>query len=134
MYSENNRRSANQRANDDFLRRMLGGELTGDGFPVMQVTPPNGGALSPSNMQQSTARVRCDGTRVPGGSNGGSADCPDCIPAPSIAMVYSPRQCWRNLFDPATALSKGSLFAELILPLEAVPSKHGKEVNTRRPM
>ena len=132
MYSENNRRSVTRRANDDFLRRMLGGELTGDGFPVMQV-PTQERPSAP--ITQQSPRVRCDGSRASRESQAGSCPvCPDCIPAPAIAMVYSPRQCWRNLLDPETALSNGSLFAELVLPLEAVPRKNGKEVPPRRPL
>lgn len=132
MYSESNRKNASRRANDDFLRRMLGGELTGDGYPVMSVTTP---AERPSEpvRRESNNGVRCDGT-TGNHANGCTSNCPTAIAAPSIAMVYSPRQCWRNLFDPATALSKGTLFAELELPLEAVGGKREKEVKIRRPL
>ena len=34
-----------------------------------------------------------------------------------LAMVYAPCQSFRGLFDPATALSHGTLFTELDLPL-----------------
>lgn len=37
----------------------------------------------------------------------------------ALAMVYSPKQYWRKLYSPADALSRGTLFAELDLPLEA---------------
>ena len=35
-----------------------------------------------------------------------------------LAMVYAPYQAFRGLYDPDTALSRGTLFAELDLPLE----------------
>ena len=34
-----------------------------------------------------------------------------------LAMVYAPCQTYRGLYDPATALSHGTLFTELDLPL-----------------
>ncbi len=34
-----------------------------------------------------------------------------------LAMVYAPCQLFRSLYDPATALSRGTLFSELDLPL-----------------
>ena len=34
-----------------------------------------------------------------------------------LAMVYAPCQMFRGLYDPATALSHGTLFSELNLPL-----------------
>jgi hypothetical protein len=34
-----------------------------------------------------------------------------------LAMVYSPCQVFRGLYDPDTALSRGTLFGELDLPL-----------------
>jgi hypothetical protein len=33
-----------------------------------------------------------------------------------LAMVYAPCQSFRGLYDPATALSRGTLFSELDLP------------------
>jgi len=145
MYSENNRRSSTQRADNDFLRRMLGGELTGDGFPVMNLNDSvkskntverSESRSTPTPPQlQNTTRIRCDGTprqMTPDGN--GDHTCPTSLHAPALAMVYSPRQCWRNLFDPATGLSHGTIFAELALPLEVVPNNGSKEVKSRRPM
>ena len=127
MYSENNRRSTSRRANDEFLRKMLGGELTGDGFPVVNLS--NAPAKSPDTRTGSN-RISCDGTPRPTPNGTTDKSCPNNIPAPSIAMVYAPKQCWRNLMDPAQGLSKGSIFSELILPLEAVPNT-AKEVKAR---
>ncbi|MBE6589108.1 MAG: spore coat associated protein CotJA [Ruminococcaceae bacterium] len=58
--------------------------------------------------------------------------CPTQLSAPSLAMVYSPRQCWRKLLEPHEGLKAGTIFTELILPLEAVSKNGSKEVNTRR--
>lgn len=45
--------------------------------------------------------------------NGIAADIP-------LAMVYSPKQFWRDLYDNAEALHRGTLFQELYFPLESV--------------
>lgn len=37
-----------------------------------------------------------------------------------LAMVYSPKQYFRQVMDPETALRHGTMFAELDLPLEVV--------------
>ncbi len=131
MYSESNRKTASRRANDEFLRRMLGGELTGDGYPVMSVTEPVQTREAPVRGENN--RVSCDGTVRPTTPDATDKGCPTTLHAPALAMVYSPRQCWRNLFDPATGLSKGTIFAELELPLEVVGDKREKEVKIRRP-
>ena len=34
----------------------------------------------------------------------------------TIAMVFSPKQCWQNLYEPCKALSRGTLFADLDKP------------------
>ncbi len=39
------------------------------------------------------------------------------LPGYPLAMVYAPCQSFRALYDPATALSRGTLFCELDLPL-----------------
>ena len=133
MYSENNRRSAARRADEAFLRRMLGGELTGDGFPVVNSNPAEAQPAPTRTAPQlgGSNRVLCDGNAAaPSGKN----DCPTVLPAPSIAMVYSPMQCWRNLFDPTVGLAHGTIFKELVLPLGSFPENAHKEVNPRRPM
>ena len=130
MYSDNNRRVSVRRANDEFLRRMIGGELTGAELPVMNMERPQ----LPVYPQQ--GKVACDGSTRNSGedSNGCSdrGDCPVHVHAPSLAMVYSPKQCWRNLLDPQSALENGSLFAELLLPFECGWKKTGGEVNPRK--
>ena len=111
MYSENNRRTAVRRADEEFLRRLSGGELG--------VSPIPHGNASPKDVP--SPRRSCNGTPVP---------CQSDSFAPSLAMVYSPRQCWRGILDPAAGLAAGTIFSELILPLEV----KGKEASLRRPM
>ena len=48
------------------------------------------------------------GNAYPCGENG--------VEGRSLAMVYASLQPWRNTYDPATALRRGTLFRELDLP------------------
>ncbi len=123
MYSDHDKRPSAYRANDEFLRRMLGGELTGGTLPVMNTDLP--GLSEESLPRQEGNGPLCDGSMGHGGMAGGN--CQKEPWAPSLAMVYAPRQCWRNLLDPQSALSEGSLFAELILPLEVGKRPRGTE-------
>ncbi|MBR3894277.1 MAG: spore coat associated protein CotJA [Clostridia bacterium] len=131
MYSEYHRDTPTHRANDAFLRRMLGGDLKGAELYRLQTERHE----HPTEARE--RRVDCRGNVVQEeaacgiksareSSDGGECDrCPTEIPAPALAMVYAPRQCWRGLFDPQTGLAHGSLFAELILPFEGCP-KYGR--------
>ena len=111
MYSETQKRADVQRANNDFLRRMLGGELTSGSVPVFNEEAPS--------LPEYPVRPPCDG---------GEADTEHQAPthcngvcggtAPSLAMVYSPTQCWRRVLTPTEALKQGTQFAELVLPFE----------------
>ena len=157
MYSDQNRRASVSRANDEFLRRMLGGELTGGVMPVMNMETPavprqlgqgsdrlenrrndegdlnsQRGRLSGEGIGGENCRPSCDGNYDCGSGNGNYGDCPTQIHAPSLAMVYAPRQCWRNLLDPQSALESGSLFAELIMPLEVARNSRETEGKGRK--
>ena len=44
---------------------------------------------------------------------------PEMLTAPSLAMVYSPKQAFRGLYSPDMALSRGTLFEGLDKPLMA---------------
>ncbi len=69
-----------------------------------------------------------------GGCSGGGGPCGRSeggCPAGSwglseypLAMVYAPCQDFRGLYDPATALSRGTLFTELDLPLGGCAGCH----------
>lgn len=136
MYSEQDRRAPMRRSNDEFLRRMIGGELTGGEMPVMNMERPSLPDYS------SNRKVDCEGNIVGGessctenqnhGNEACTDECPTHVHAPVLAMVYSPRQCWRNVLDPQSGLENGSMFAELILPFEGCGKKAGTEVKTRR--
>ena len=132
MYIESNRRAAESRADADFLRRMLGGELN---------TMPNNGMSNNTNAGRCCEwrpQARQEAPVRPKGGCGCQrpcdTSCPAEVAAPALAMVYCPRQCWRKLFEPEDALKHGSLFAELVLPFEAAPKKGGKEGCACRPM
>ncbi len=150
MYFENNRRAAESRADADFLRRMLGGELNGNGCGCerageranerscnrapIQPRRDTGACCEwrPQQQARQEAPVRPEGGC--GCQKPCDTSCPTEIAAPALAMVYSPRQCWRKLLDPEEGLKQGTIFSELVLPFEAVPHKGGKEGCARRPM
>ncbi|MBQ7335806.1 MAG: spore coat associated protein CotJA [Clostridia bacterium] len=139
MYSENNRRSTVRRADDEFLRRMMGGELTGDAIPFVKINTASP-RMSEIPQRNEPVRISCRGTvNTPNngahdsGHEGHHSDCPTSLDAPSLAMVYSPKQCWRNLLDPVSGLKQGTIFAELVLPLEVESHQRGTEVKNRRP-
>lgn len=124
MYSDNQKHASVSRANDAFLRRMLGGELMGGDVTVMNTeipTLPEDGASFPS----------CNGDSADSTDRG---ECPLYLKAPSLAMVYAPRQCWRSLLDPRSALAQGTMFAEMVLPFEGstVDSLRDREVRERK--
>ncbi|MBQ9805799.1 MAG: spore coat associated protein CotJA [Clostridia bacterium] len=114
MYSENNKNVGVQRANNEFLRRMLGGELCAGSAPVFnnEETP---------SLPEYPVRPPCNGgepdTETESAEMCGSV-CGGHHSAPSLAMVYSPTQCWRRLLNPTEALKQGTQFSELVLPFE----------------
>ena len=135
MYIESNRRAAESRADADFLRRMLGGELNGATNGSMRNNSNIGRCCEwrPQARQEMPTRpdVGCGGNHSQMSCN---TSCPTEIPAPSLAMVYCPRQCWRNLFSPEDGLKHGTLFTELNLPFEGASYNGRKEGCARRPM
>lgn len=74
---------------------------------------------------------RCN--NVPDARNVPCAEAHNCCPidtkngihGKALGIVYSPVQCWQNLYDLEAGLSRGTIFAELDLPFEA-SSKGGK--------
>lgn len=51
---------------------------------------------------------------------------PDVTVYPSLAMVYPPRQVWRNLYDPDVGLERGTIFCELDMPFSGDNGKKGE--------
>lgn len=108
MYSETNRRPV-RRGNDELLRRMVGGELTAVSLGRADTAPGQSNEQSLCNQNDWEA----------------ANNCPKSVGAPSLAMVYSPLQCWRSLLEPEEALQNGSLFAELVMPFEGASKSTG---------
>ncbi len=112
MYMNNNKRADVRRSNDEFLRRMLGGDLVAENvLPMMNTTPTP--PMKPS----------CQGDE---GSSCPIGKCPKTIKAPALAMVYSPMQCWQNIFEPEEALKNGTMFKDLFLPFYGSNYKNGQ--------
>jgi len=117
MYFEPEKKACVQRANNEFLRRMLGGEL-GTGCAL-----PTGDRQS---LPEYPTRPPCDGgTDEHAGCKHGSNHREECPNAPSLAMVYAPKQSWRGVFDPHEALMHGTQFGELVLPFEGYKKTKG---------
>lgn len=106
MYEKNNRSSA-WGSHDEFLRRMLGGELPGRSLPTMNRPEP-----TPVDQPE---------TEAENGQGTGSG----CCRYPSLAMVYAPEQKWKDLLSLDDALDEGTLFRELVKPFEGRSVYHG---------
>ena len=98
MYFSQNRKAAERRAGDEYLRRMAGTGRPLDEALQAVSTPPE--------------------ATTPPTENAPLGPCQGQIVAPSLAMVYCPRQTFGNLYEPDVALSRGTLFSELNLPFE----------------
>ncbi len=136
MYFENNRRTSSQRTNDDFLRRMLGGELKREnGTPCnsQDRASRQGGLGSKRSMPRSEMQETSNACPLRPASSC-TCDCPTQIPAPAIAMVYVPRQCWKDVVEPSIGLAQGTIFTDLVLPLTGKCGSPEKEVRPCRPM
>ena len=121
MYFENTRSASVQRANNAFLRRMLGGELSAGAVPTFNGEAPN--------LPEYPMNPPCnEGENVQGSGSGmGEGGAQHCVEMPSLAMVYAPRQSWDGVFRPEEALAHGTQFAALVLPFEGGgKSKGGK--------
>lgn len=57
-----------------------------------------------------------------------------CLYGHPLAMVYAPCQAFKELYDPEVALSRGTLFSELDLPLEVAGGRGGCQSCQRRDM
>ncbi len=131
MYSDYNKRAPTHRANDEFLRRMIGGELNGPELlrlhsEMLELPEERGGRRVDCRGNVLEPERSCPEKRArDGGDACDRESCPTEISAPALAMVYAPRQCWRKTFDPQTGLAHGSIFAELVLPFEGCP-KYGR--------
>lgn len=96
MYFSQNRKAAERRAGDEYLRRMASaGRPDEEVLPTVS-TPPEAVAPPVESAPQN----------------------PDVGQTPPLAMVYCPKQAFRKLYEPDVALSRGTLFAELDLPFE----------------
>ncbi len=139
MYFENNRRTCSQRSNDDFLRRMLGGELKRDGGTSCNSNdriPAKGCVGNDRPLPRGEMQGMPGNHEMPNACPASPCthNCPTQIPAPAIAMVYVPRQCWKSVVEPSIGLSQGTIFTDLVLPLTGKCKSPEKEVKPCRPM
>lgn len=111
MYSENEKQYSRRRSNDEFLRRIRGEEFL-SGMTAGSDIP----TLSRTDVPRLDERPKtaCDGSDNTTVRQSANEHCH----MPSLAMVYSPYQHWQNLLSPEEGLAHGSIFTELIKPLE----------------
>ena len=98
MYTEDDFMTRRDRVNENLLRQLLG---ENDNNCTRNKTL-NDNQRNASNAER---EVRLESTHNTWGLN----DHP-------LAMVYSPLQKWRNIYDNETALMNGTIFEELYLP------------------
>lgn len=73
---------------------------------------------APCCRTEGMSRSRC-GENMPHSCRREDSDCghgEDGMNGFSLAMVYSPHQHWRNLYDEETGLKRGTIFEELDKP------------------
>ena len=73
---------------------------------------------APCCRTEGVSRSRC-GENMPHSCRREDSDCghgEDGMNGFSLAMVYSPHQHWRNLYDEETGLKRGTIFEELDKP------------------
>lgn len=73
---------------------------------------------APCCRTEGMSRSRC-GENMPHSCRREDSDCghgEDGMNGFSLAMVYSPHQHWRNLYDEETGLTRGTIFEELDKP------------------
>ena len=116
----------------------------GEALPTVDYAPrmehsPEGGCGCGGNGHEVGHQHDHDG-HTPGGGCGcqlpAEAPCGGCVGFEGcgpdswglceypLAMVYAPCQMFRGLYDPDTALSRGTLFTELDLPLGSNCGSH----------
>jgi len=136
MYSDNQRHSSARRANDEFLRRMLGGEMSSCGGADHK---PQRVEASREDAEMGFRKRPCSCMRAQNERGERGSSCPivaeRTAPAcndgdnagayiqargsahsTSLAMVYSPVQRFEHIYEPEKALSRGTLFEALDLP------------------
>lgn len=111
MYEKNNPNAA-RRSGDEFLRRMLCGEMpcgcTSAREPISREASASCGCDNRADTTPCLSKDACNVCPYP----------PLNASMPSLAMAYSPTQAWRCLYAPDKALHAGTLFAELDKPFE----------------
>lgn len=120
MNFDSQRNFRTRRANDEFLRRMHGGEIAGAERRERTVPVFAGTEISAKNDRP---LPRCDGT-YPDGGNPENGNVPSF---PSLAMVYSPVQEWKEVLTPEEGLRSGSIFRQLLKPLENAGAGGGRK-------
>lgn len=98
MYFSQNKRASERRANDEYLRRAsFPSHPSAESQPTVSGAPVGNPPVPPPPQPE---------------------EAPVFPAAPSLAMVYAPKQAFANLYEPDVALSRGTLFAALDLPFE----------------
>lgn len=93
---DNDTRTPRDRINEEFMRKLFESENLSDDDQRPDIIP-----------DADTSEVML--------SKGPAPD--DCaLGGRPLAMVYSPCQKWRDLYDPETGFSRGTIFKELDLP------------------
>ncbi len=115
MYiDENDVRTPRERVDDELLRRMAHGQSRA---ATVGARPMKGGCSCPIQPRVQD-RYDCRGSLRDGGNIWQKHDLP-------LAMVYSPYQHWRDVYDCEKGLSRGTIFRDLDKPFEASQSKGG---------
>lgn len=89
------------------------------GAPRDRLTPGMSEHIEPTTPVDTTpysapcaCRIEADTPRAEHAARAQLADCA----MPALAMIYSPKQIWQNIYNEEDALTRGTIFADLDKP------------------
>ena len=134
MYMDHNElRSGRDHAQSELYRLMTQGGVGSADTSCRRMTRGCDGRMHPGDCR---GGIMPRGEGISNGNPGSNDDCgceggqgnsvgngypcgENGVEGRSLAMVYAPLQAWRDVYDPGTALHRGTLFRELDMPFVA---------------
>ena len=117
MLFDNEKEDSRRRSGDEFLRRMRCEEFLSR-QSIKGDIPTFGRSDIPRRDERPRTSCNGDDSNERGTSFTHETQRSGCD-MPSLAMVYSPIQPWKEVLSPEDGLAQGTIFVDLIKPFEA---------------